>query len=112
MSLFGWDYPPGVTGNEYEIAGADYSTESDTPCPYEPQRGIEDSLPCGEPTMEEGYQGKRWLACDEGHTTDLEPKEDDPDRLYDEARDREAEDFDPMDTDLSNDETAMLGQPY
>ena len=23
MSVFGWDYPAGVTGNEYEIAGPD-----------------------------------------------------------------------------------------
>ena len=27
------NYPPGVTGNEYEIAGPDYEKESDIPCP-------------------------------------------------------------------------------
>ena len=92
MSGFGWDYPPGVTGNEYEIAGADYEKESDVPCPYEPKKGTEDSLPCGEPTMESGYQGQRWLVCDNGHNTDLDPLDSDgpdPDQAYDEARDRE-----------------------
>ncbi len=84
------NYPPGVTGNELEIAGPDYETESDLPCPYEPEKGTEDSLPCGEPTMEEGYHGQRRLVCDNGHLTDLEPPDpgDDPDRKYDEERDR------------------------
>ena len=27
MPDFGWNYPPGVTGNEYAIAGADYEKE-------------------------------------------------------------------------------------
>ncbi len=90
MTNFGWDYPPGVTGNEYAIAGADYSKESNVPCPYEPKKGTEDSLPCGEPTMEEGYQEQRWLACDEGHTTYLEPDDGpDPDAAYDAERDRQ-----------------------
>ena len=31
MSLFGWDYPPGVTGNEPEITG-DYYTDECTKC--------------------------------------------------------------------------------
>ena len=67
--LFGWYYPPGVTGNEYEIAGADYEKELDTPCPK-----------CGENTlMEEGYRGNRWESCSEcDYYEDLEPlvKED------------------------------------
>ncbi len=78
MGDFGWDYPPGVTGNEYAIAGPDYERESDTPCPYIIGKG-EDSLPCGEPTMEQGYQYERWLVCDNEHVTDLEPLSEDRD---------------------------------
>jgi len=77
MTDFGWDYPPGVTGNEIEIAGPDYEKESDVPCPYEPNKSTKDSLPCGEPTMEEGYHHERWLICDNGHRTDLDSEEDD-----------------------------------
>jgi hypothetical protein len=85
MVDFGWNYPPGVTGNEYEIAGADYEKETDVPCP-EVIGKDEDALPCGEPTMEQGYQGNRWLVCDNDHTTDLEPLDEgpDPDQEYDE----------------------------
>ena len=72
------NYPPGVTGNEYQIAGPDYERESDEPCPK-----------CGKETFEEGYRGERWLVCEDGHVTDLEPLGPDPDRAYDEARDRE-----------------------
>ncbi|KKK89081.1 hypothetical protein LCGC14_2736690 [marine sediment metagenome] len=78
MSLFGWDYPPGVTGNEYEIAGPDHEEESEEPCTQ-----------CGAPTMEQGYGGERWLVCDNDHVEDIERMEDDPDRLYDEMRDRQ-----------------------
>jgi len=84
------NFPPGVTGNEYEIAGPDSEEESDVLCPYMMGEG-ENRLPCGMPTMAYGYQGKRWLTCDDyGHTTDLEPPDpgDDPDRKYDEERDR------------------------
>ena len=72
------NYPPGVTGNEYEIAGPDYERESDTPCPK-----------CGGPTTELGHHRDRWLVCDNDHSTYLEPlDEPDPDRVYDEMRDR------------------------
>ena len=68
------NYPPGVTGNEFAIAGPDYERESDKPCPV-----------CGRTTMEYGYRDERWLTCDTGeHTTDLEPYEPDPDRKRDE----------------------------
>ncbi len=83
------NYPPGVTGNELEIAGPDYEKESDIPCPYIEKGEGEDRLPCGEPTMEQGYQHDRWLVCDNDHTTDLESPEPDPDRAYDEERDRQ-----------------------
>lgn len=79
--MTGYNLPPGVTGSEYAIAGPDYEKESDTPCPQ-----------CGsEEVMELGYQGDRWLFC---HTcqqeTTMEPPDpgEDPDRKYDEERDR------------------------
>ncbi len=80
------NYPTGVTGNEYEIAGPDYEKESDELCPTILWYGSE----CQAPTMEEGYCGERWLVCDDGHRTDLEEEDpgDDPDRKYDEERDR------------------------
>ena len=46
-------------------------------CPYEPNKSTEDSLPCGEPTVEEGYHHERRLICDNGHRTDLDSEEDD-----------------------------------
>ena len=79
MTNFGWNYPPGVTGNEIEIAGPDYEKEwTEYPCPM-----------CGEGLYEEGYQGRRWLSCACGWTRDLEPDDGpDPDAAYDAARDR------------------------
>ena len=73
------NYPPGVTGNEFQIAGPDYERESDLPCPE-----------CGAPTMELGYHHEHWLVCDNDHTTDLEPLDEgpDPDRQHDEAIER------------------------
>jgi len=48
------NYPPGVTGNEYAIAGPDYEREADGACP---KCSLSDTL------VEEGYQGQRWLYC-------------------------------------------------
>lgn len=58
------NYPPGVTGNEYAIAGPDYEKELDIPCPA-----------CGaEAVIEQGYQGDRWMFCLEcDQTFDLDP---------------------------------------
>ncbi len=75
------NYPPGVTGREYAIAGPDYERESDIRCPV-----------CGGATMELGYRGDRWLSCDDqDHETTL-PRDDegpaDPDATYDAERDR------------------------
>ncbi len=82
------NYPPGVTGNELEIAGPDYENESDELCPT--IQWFRDGSECQAPTMEQGFQGRRWLVCDNGHITDLDPPDpgDDPDRKYDEERDR------------------------
>ena len=51
---FGWDYPPGVTGNEYAIAGPDYDQEKEGVCPK-----------CGDTgcLSEQGYRGQRWVVC-------------------------------------------------
>ena len=77
---FGWDYPPGVTGGEYEIAGPDYEKEFvEYPCPE-----------CGEVLMEQGYKQDAWIFCpDCDYQTDLEPPERDWDRVRDERRDQE-----------------------
>ena len=64
MTSFGWNYPPGVTGNEYAIAGPDYEQEADEPCPE-----------CGESMMEQGYRRERWVSCLEcAYTNNLEPR--------------------------------------
>ena len=76
-NIFGWSYPPGVTGNEYAIAGPDYEEESDVLCGD-----------CGGETMELGDDRDRWVACDCGWQADLGRLEPDPYRVYDEMRDR------------------------
>lgn len=71
-------YPPGVTGNEFAIAGPDYDIESDLPCPHTIPYDVNDDnaeIACGAPTMEWGYRNERYLSCDEGHKTELD---DDP----------------------------------
>lgn len=46
------NYPPGVSGNEYEIAGPDYEREVDGECPN------------GHASLvEQGYHGRRWQIC-------------------------------------------------
>lgn len=77
------NYPPGVTGNEFAIAGPDYERESEDPCPK-----------CGAAALEQGYGGVRWLVCENDHIEDLPPLEPDPDRAYDEERDRQMLDRD------------------
>lgn len=71
------NYPPGVTGNEFAIAGPDYERESEIVCPE-----------CGGSTFELGYRRDRWLECENNHRTDLDPFDDgpDPDRKHDERR--------------------------
>ena len=72
------NYPPGVTGAEFEIAGPDYERElDDEVCPT-----------CGSgPMLEQGYRQERWKTCPDGHEFGLDPIEHpDPDRKYDESR--------------------------
>ena len=54
------NYPPGVTGHEFEIAGPDYEKDSEEICPK-----------CGEHLIEQGYRGERWLICNCGYQRDL-----------------------------------------
>ena len=49
-----FNYPPGVTGNEYEIAGPDWEVEVTGECP---SCGHDDSL------LAQGYGGGRWTVC-------------------------------------------------
>uniref|UniRef100_A0A6H1ZWZ5 Uncharacterized protein n=1 Tax=viral metagenome TaxID=1070528 RepID=A0A6H1ZWZ5_9ZZZZ len=50
--MFGWNYPPGVTGSEYAIAGPDYEQDYPEPCPV-----------CGEALVQQGYRGEHWVVC-------------------------------------------------
>ena len=56
MVNFGWDYPPGVTGNEYEIAGPDSVWEEKLDCAN-----------CEKTTMFscESFRGQRSGVCGE-----------------------------------------------
>ena len=54
------NYPPGVTGNEFEIAGPDYEQEYPTPCPK-----------CGAEMLQQGYGYKHWVDCENDHQFDL-----------------------------------------
>ena len=49
------NYPPGVTGNEYEIAGPDFEVEHERECPV-------CEAPC--PGMDYGYRHDHWWVCD------------------------------------------------
>jgi len=56
------NYPPGVTGREYQIAGPDHDYEEDRTCEK-----------CGERCEHyvEQYEGCEWATCTEcGHTTE------------------------------------------
>lgn len=46
------NYPPGVTGNEYEIAGPDFEEDHNACCPA-----------CRGPLLLLGYRARRWLSC-------------------------------------------------
>ncbi len=90
--MTGYNLPPGVTGSEYEIAGPDYEVESGTLCPlsWYHAGALSWTETCRATMMEQGFGRKRWLICAEGHRIDLAPSDpgDDPDRKYDEERDR------------------------
>ena len=75
------NYPPGVTWNEYAIAGPDYEYESDLiPCWFCDNR---------EENIIQVYRSSRWLICGEcNQQTDLEDDGPDPDEAYDRMKDR------------------------
>ncbi len=57
------NYPLGVTGSEFAIAGSDYEREYDEPCPE-----------CGGQMMEAGYRMEAWVQCPTcRYQRDLEP---------------------------------------
>lgn len=65
------NYPPGVTGREYAIAGPDYEHSTMEYC-YECDSDVEG--------MEYGYGLDRWFVCDAaGHENDLPDRDDDRD---------------------------------
>lgn len=51
--MFGWGYPPGVTGDEFEIAGPDWEKDTDVECE------------CGWSGVATviGYKWQRWFDC-------------------------------------------------
>jgi len=74
------NFPPGVTGREYAIAGPDYERDAEQPCPR-----------CGSANVvEDGYRRSRWLVCrdcnEARELADVEQGED-----PDDARDRRME---------------------
>lgn len=71
------NYPDGVMGNEYAIAGPDSEVEADAPCPE-----------CGNVNvMLYSFRGDYWSVCQDcGARGDIEQPEPDPDRLYDDRR--------------------------
>ena len=46
------NYPPGVTGSEYRIAGPDYVRDYSEACPD-----------CGAGMIEQGYRNEDWVTC-------------------------------------------------
>lgn len=74
---FGWDYPPGVTGNEYEIAGPDHEWEAERWCSN-----------CQASTTHtcQSYGGEAWASCevcDQTEEIEMVGPDDDPDRVRD-----------------------------
>lgn len=62
VTNFGWSYPPGISGNEYEIAGPDQDGEDDRWC-----------KDCEKETLHEWarYRHDWWATCTEcGRETD------------------------------------------
>jgi hypothetical protein len=79
------NYPVGVTGREYEIAGPDSETEEPEDCSFCDWQGV--AL-----VLRYGFQA--WYDCPkcgtENDVTDYQDFGPDPDALLDEAREREA----------------------
>jgi hypothetical protein len=76
MANFGWDYPPGVTGNELAISGPDSEVEATMVCPNctDGEAGYR-----GHDVEREGflyehaYSHQRWFVCGTcDSTTDID----------------------------------------
>lgn len=68
------NYPPGVSGQEYEIAGADYEILLTEPC-----------RECGAAEVyESGYQGTAWTNCENcgHHVDDVADDSREPDDIF------------------------------
>ena len=67
----GWNYPDGVTGSEYAIAGADFEGEEEDvrECDY---TGEEHTVT----VLWESYRGTRWerweCPCDKEHSAEVD----------------------------------------
>lgn len=72
------NYPPGVSGNEFEIAGADVEIETEALCA---RCVLESAVKEGEkvPATIYGYHGNLWAQCDQGHEIEVEDCDDAPD---------------------------------
>jgi hypothetical protein len=89
MSNFGWDYPPGVTGNEYQIAGPsrEWEEKMDVECLNDECEMFD--VPQEVEVSGESYRGTNtyyWECPTCGHSHDFEREEDegpDPDAAYD-----------------------------
>lgn len=98
------NYPPGVTGNEYEIAGADVEIETLALCD---RCVVEGDCKAGEkvPAMIFGYHGNLWAQCDKGHDVELDDCDDAPDEP-----DFDEPDFD--DTDAADRAAERYGRDF
>jgi len=72
------NFPPGVTGAEYEIAGADVEIETEALCT---RCVVEGDCKEGEKVgaMVYGFHGELWAQCDNGHDVELDDCDDAPD---------------------------------
>ncbi|MGH7918837.1 MAG: hypothetical protein ACREQM_02700 [Candidatus Dormibacteraceae bacterium] len=77
--MFGWNYPPGVTGTEYAICGPDWEREEKRWCATcERDRA----------GMLQGYRRDTWFVCDScGEQTEIDDAFGDEDDEYDRAMD-------------------------
>lgn len=63
------NYPPGVSGNEYEIAGPSWTGTVEAECEECGDAGLMDA---------EGHGWERWAYCENGHVIQLPDEEYDP----------------------------------
>jgi len=69
------NYPPGVSGNEFEIAGPDFEDDATRYC---------STCECDREGMLQGYRSECWFICEVcGKQTDAEYDEDDYDEDWD-----------------------------